>query len=120
MEPLGRIDNQVKIKVPLHFLFGRGIYLSTIPGIPRGIRWRCVRNGGENLVAIRRWPQFKFPKSCQGVQAAVALLIDSELWGFATPANVEADTIRAAAAKIQPYYAVPTKLLTMEAFPHTQ
>lgn len=60
-----------------------------------------------------------FPKTCQGVQAAVALLIDSELWGFTTPANVKADIIQTAAAKVQPYYAVPTKILTMDAFPHT-
>ncbi|KAF8158152.1 nonribosomal peptide synthetase 12 [Crassisporium funariophilum] len=54
-----------------------------------------------------------------GVQAAVALLIDGELWGFTTPANVLSQEIQASAAKIQPYYAVPTKMLHLEAFPHT-
>ncbi|KDR82824.1 hypothetical protein GALMADRAFT_134375 [Galerina marginata CBS 339.88] len=58
-------------------------------------------------------------ETCPGVLAAVALLIDGELWGFSTPSDVQAEHIQAAAAKIQPYYAVPTKVLGMDAFPHT-
>ncbi|KAF4617144.1 hypothetical protein D9613_005935 [Agrocybe pediades] len=58
-------------------------------------------------------------ETCSGVQAAVALLIDGELWGFVTPSGIPSEKIQAAAAKIQPYYAVPTKILGMDAFPHT-
>ncbi|KAF8967152.1 nonribosomal peptide synthetase 12 [Flammula alnicola] len=58
-------------------------------------------------------------ETCPGVQAAVALLIDGELWGFTTPSDVQIEKIQAAAAKIQPYYAVPTKFIPMDAFPHT-
>lgn len=58
-------------------------------------------------------------KTCNGVQAAVALLIDGDLWGFITPSGIPSEMVQAAAAKIQPYYAVPTKILGMDAFPHT-
>ncbi|KAF8903152.1 nonribosomal peptide synthetase 12 [Gymnopilus junonius] len=58
-------------------------------------------------------------ESCAGVQAAVALLIDGELWGFTTPSTIRTEDIQAATGKIQPYYAVPTKILSMDAFPHT-
>ncbi|PPQ69605.1 hypothetical protein CVT24_001361 [Panaeolus cyanescens] len=53
------------------------------------------------------------------VQAAVALLIDGELWGFYTPSNVSSEDVKAAAAKVQPYYAVPTRYLQLDDFPHT-
>ncbi|KAF9475655.1 nonribosomal peptide synthetase 12 [Pholiota conissans] len=85
LEPLGRIDNQVKIK-----------------------GFRVELDGVASAM-----------ETCQGVQAAVALLVDGELWGFTTPADVGFDKIQAAAAKIQPYYAVPSKFLAMDAFPHT-
>ncbi|CAA7261580.1 unnamed protein product [Cyclocybe aegerita] len=58
-------------------------------------------------------------ETCPGVKTAVALLIDGELWGFTTPSGVPTQDIQSAAAKIQPYYAVPTKLLHMDEFPHT-
>uniref|UniRef100_A0A0W0F3F9 Putative nonribosomal peptide synthetase 12 n=1 Tax=Moniliophthora roreri TaxID=221103 RepID=A0A0W0F3F9_MONRR len=58
-------------------------------------------------------------ETCPGIQAAVALLIDGVLWGFATPASVDQIAVTTAAAKIQPYYAVPTRILTMDEFPKT-
>ncbi|PPR06777.1 hypothetical protein CVT24_011277 [Panaeolus cyanescens] len=53
------------------------------------------------------------------VQAGVALLIDNELWGFYSPASVPKEEVKAAATKVQPYYAVPTHYLPLDKFPHT-
>jgi len=58
-------------------------------------------------------------KTCAGVQVAVALLVDSELWGFVTPAAVKEEDVIEATKKVQPYYAVPTKFMTMAELPHT-
>ncbi|KAG2017477.1 nonribosomal peptide synthetase 12 [Coprinopsis cinerea AmutBmut pab1-1] len=58
-------------------------------------------------------------ETCPGVQAATALLIDGELWGFATPASLKPEDIKEAALKVQPYYAVPTRYLTLDEFPET-
>ncbi|KAF8508109.1 putative nonribosomal peptide synthetase [Hysterangium stoloniferum] len=54
------------------------------------------------------------------VREAVAVLIGTELWGFVTPANVDLDCVRAATAKIQPYYAVPSQYLSLDEFPMTR
>lgn len=54
-----------------------------------------------------------------GIHAAAALLIDGELWGFVTPAIATTEAIQATASKIQPYYAVPTKILHLDDFPKT-
>ncbi|KAF7416084.1 hypothetical protein PC9H_002344 [Pleurotus ostreatus] len=58
-------------------------------------------------------------ETCSGVKAAVALLIDDVLWGFFTPSTVEPKDVQAAVAKIQPYYAVPSRFIHMEEFPNT-
>ncbi|KAJ6584991.1 nonribosomal peptide synthetase 12 [Mycena capillaripes] len=58
-------------------------------------------------------------ETARGIRAAAALLIDGELWGFVTPNTVSVDEVRIATAKIQPYYAVPTHILTLESFPRT-
>ncbi|KAI0051393.1 nonribosomal peptide synthetase 12 [Auriscalpium vulgare] len=58
-------------------------------------------------------------ETCPGVEVAVAFLIDSELVGFVTPASVDISTVRVAASKIQPYYAVPTRIIALPEFPHT-
>ncbi|KAH6906423.1 nonribosomal peptide synthetase 12 [Coprinopsis sp. MPI-PUGE-AT-0042] len=58
-------------------------------------------------------------ETCAGVQAATALLIDGDLWGFVTPAYINPENVKAAASKVQPYYAVPSKYLTMNEFPET-
>lgn len=53
------------------------------------------------------------------VRSAVTLLIDSELWGFVTPASVDVDSLRAAVAQIQPSYAVPKHYYALDDFPLT-
>lgn len=58
-------------------------------------------------------------QKAEGVENAVALLIDGELWGFVSPATADVSKARAAAASILPYYAVPTKYLTVETLPMT-
>ncbi|CAK5270169.1 unnamed protein product [Mycena citricolor] len=52
------------------------------------------------------------------VLAAAAILIEGELWGFVTPAVEEAE-VKKATARIQPYYAVPTRIMALESFPKT-
>ncbi|KAI5117922.1 hypothetical protein M0805_002001 [Coniferiporia weirii] len=53
------------------------------------------------------------------VKAATALLINDTLWGFLTPEKVNIEEVKEAAAKIQPYYAVPTCFLSLSEFPLT-
>ncbi|KAI0702917.1 putative nonribosomal peptide synthetase [Cytidiella melzeri] len=55
----------------------------------------------------------------QIVDAAAALLVDGELWGFVTPATVDIDAVIEATKKVQPYYAVPTQWCALDALPHT-
>ncbi|KAJ7885179.1 putative nonribosomal peptide synthetase [Mycena olivaceomarginata] len=55
------------------------------------------------------------------VKSAVALLVDTELWGFVTPSTVDLAQVRdAAAARIQAYHAVPTQYLAIDSFPMTK
>ncbi|KAK1230650.1 hypothetical protein PQX77_006233 [Marasmius sp. AFHP31] len=56
----------------------------------------------------------------EAVHNAVALLIDSELWGFVTPSTVDVGEVKRSAAEIQPYYAVPTHYLALDDFPMTR
>ncbi|EKM49537.1 uncharacterized protein PHACADRAFT_153957 [Phanerochaete carnosa HHB-10118-sp] len=58
-------------------------------------------------------------QTCPLVKDAVALLIDGELWGFVTPANVGFDAVSEATKEVQPYYAVPTKWCALDELPHT-
>ncbi|PPQ86781.1 hypothetical protein CVT25_012386 [Psilocybe cyanescens] len=53
------------------------------------------------------------------VKSTVTLLIDSELWGFVTPATVDLDHLRVAVARTQPSYAVPKHYYALEDFPLT-
>lgn len=48
-----------------------------------------------------------------------ALLIENVLWGFVAPDTVKSETVLADAAKIQPYYAVPARLMVMQELPKT-
>ncbi|KAF9445393.1 nonribosomal peptide synthetase 12 [Macrolepiota fuliginosa MF-IS2] len=54
-----------------------------------------------------------------GIHAATALLIDGELWGFVTPVVAKTEEIQAVVSKVQPYYAVPTRILHLDVFPKT-
>ncbi|KAK7469248.1 hypothetical protein VKT23_003735 [Stygiomarasmius scandens] len=58
-------------------------------------------------------------ETCTQVRAAVALLIDETLWGFVTPGSVPTADVTAAASKVQPYYAVPSRVLSLDKFPET-
>jgi len=58
-------------------------------------------------------------ESCTAVKVACALLIGKELWGFYTPSTVPPTDVKAATAKEQPYYAVPSKYIALPEFPHT-
>ncbi|GAV99929.1 nonribosomal peptide synthetase 12 [Lentinula edodes] len=58
-------------------------------------------------------------ESSPGVKVAAALLIEDILWGFVAPNEVDSETVLSDAAKIQPYYAVPTRLTVMKEFPKT-
>ncbi|EIW59229.1 nonribosomal peptide synthetase 12 [Trametes versicolor FP-101664 SS1] len=58
-------------------------------------------------------------QTCASVKNATALLIESELWGFVTPVTVKPESVKASAALVQPYYAVPTQYITMDDFPYT-
>ncbi|KAG5650400.1 hypothetical protein H0H81_012379 [Sphagnurus paluster] len=58
-------------------------------------------------------------ETTSGVKVATAILIDSELWGFFAPANIPVDEVKAATAKVQPHYAVPTRFIAVDKFPET-
>jgi acyl-coenzyme A synthetase/AMP-(fatty) acid ligase len=58
-------------------------------------------------------------ETCPGVVAATACLIEGDLWGFVTPSYINTEDVKKATLKIQPYHAVPTKFLTLDAFPET-
>ncbi|KAI8969609.1 nonribosomal peptide synthetase 12 [Trametes punicea] len=58
-------------------------------------------------------------QTCPTVKNATALLIESELWGFVTPVNVNVEDVKAATALVQPYYAVPTQYITLDDFAYT-
>lgn len=59
-------------------------------------------------------------QTCSSVQVAVAVLIDTELWGFVTPESVVVADVIAATQKVQPYYAVPTRFKILSELPHTR
>ncbi|EJC98159.1 nonribosomal peptide synthetase 12 [Fomitiporia mediterranea MF3/22] len=58
-------------------------------------------------------------ETCADVKAATVLLVGGELWGFITPDKVDIEAVRAATAKIQPYYAVPSQFYCLSDFPLT-
>lgn len=54
------------------------------------------------------------------VRNAVALLVDTELWGFLTPSTLDLAAVRTATAKVQPYYATPSQYIALDVFPMTR
>ena len=60
------------------------------------------------------------PQRCTEIKAAVALLVNSELWGFVTPKSVDVDSVISAAKQVQPYYAVPTQFVALDDLPYTR
>lgn len=63
---------------------------------------------------------YALSQRCPEVKAAVGLLVNSELWGFVTPQDVNMDAVVASASQVQPYYAVPTQFLTLDDLPYTR
>ncbi|KIK59646.1 hypothetical protein GYMLUDRAFT_74094 [Collybiopsis luxurians FD-317 M1] len=59
-------------------------------------------------------------QTCKEVSRTAVLLIDSELWGFVTPSTVDTASVRDTVAKVQPYYAVPSRFLALHDFPFTR
>ncbi|KAJ3837524.1 nonribosomal peptide synthetase 12 [Lentinula raphanica] len=58
-------------------------------------------------------------ESSPGIKVAAALLVENILWGFISPDTLNPENVLSDAAKIQPYYAVPTRLTMMKEFPKT-
>jgi acyl-coenzyme A synthetase/AMP-(fatty) acid ligase len=58
--------------------------------------------------------------SCPGVDLAVALMVGKEMWGFVTPETAQQEVVRDHTATLYPYYAVPTKYLSLSTFPLTR
>ena len=50
---------------------------------------------------------------------ANAILIDQELWGFFSPANVSVEDIKAAMTHCLPSFAIPVEFLGLDKFPKT-
>ncbi|EFY86103.1 NRPS-like enzyme, putative [Metarhizium acridum CQMa 102] len=57
--------------------------------------------------------------SAPGVTRATALLIEGEIHGFTTPSGQDEQSILAHTKKLQPYYAIPSKLHQLQIFPTT-
>lgn len=55
-------------------------------------------------------------RTCSSVVQSEAMEIDGELWGFVTPARSNPTAIATAAARVLPYYAVPTRYLALPQF----
>ncbi|KDN42885.1 hypothetical protein RSAG8_06411, partial [Rhizoctonia solani AG-8 WAC10335] len=58
-------------------------------------------------------------ESADGVTTACALLIGKELVGFVYPETADIDKVKEACAKIQPYYARPSRYIKLETVPKT-
>ncbi|RDA93987.1 hypothetical protein CP533_5008 [Ophiocordyceps camponoti-saundersi (nom. inval.)] len=54
-----------------------------------------------------------------GVSRAAALLIDGEIHGFVVPSGQDTSAILQHARRLQPYYAVPSRIHQLETFPTT-
>ncbi|KAF7299018.1 Nonribosomal peptide synthetase 12 [Mycena indigotica] len=59
-------------------------------------------------------------ESSHGVKAACAIVVDGALHGFVTPETINVEEVKAATAKIQPYYAVPSHIHAINEFPRTK
>ncbi|KAG6002027.1 hypothetical protein E4U21_003569 [Claviceps maximensis] len=57
--------------------------------------------------------------STPGVTRATALLIEGEIHGFTVPLEPDVETVFAHTKKLQPYYAIPSKIHQLSAFPTT-
>ena len=103
LDHLGRIDDQVKVK-------GFRVELDGVAAALE-VHLTFVRCHARSLTSTQTHAK---------VRSATALLIDDTLWGFVTAEDIEIEDIKKAAAKVQPYYAVPTQILIMQEFPLTR
>lgn len=103
LDHLGRADDQVKVKG----------FRVELDGVAAAMRVSPLAI--SFLAYLIHWIQTHEP-----VESAVALLVDTELWGFVTPSTVDLAQVRDAAARIQAYHAVPTQYLAIDAFPMTK
>ncbi|RGP71640.1 non-ribosomal peptide synthetase [Fusarium longipes] len=102
IEFLGRVDDQVKVKVRRNFK----VYLRPNLTLSEGFR---VELDGVTASLM----------SAPGVSQAAALLIDGEIHGFTTPRSCDVTTTIKHIQQYQPYYAVPTHLHLLDEFPST-
>ncbi|GAB1519411.1 hypothetical protein RhiTH_002477 [Rhizoctonia solani] len=58
-------------------------------------------------------------ESADGVTTACALLIGKELVGFVYPETADIEKVKEACAKVQPYYARPSRYIKLETVPKT-
>ncbi|CAE6419315.1 unnamed protein product [Rhizoctonia solani] len=58
-------------------------------------------------------------ESADGVTTACALLIGKELIGFVYPETADIENVKEACAKVQPYYARPSRYIKLETVPKT-
>ncbi|KAJ1311758.1 hypothetical protein OPQ81_010228 [Rhizoctonia solani] len=58
-------------------------------------------------------------ESADGVTTACALLIGKELVGFVYPETADIEKVKEACAKVQPYYARPSRYIKLESVPKT-
>ncbi|CAE6523784.1 unnamed protein product [Rhizoctonia solani] len=58
-------------------------------------------------------------ESADGVTTACALLIGKELVGFVYPESADIEKVKEACAKVQPYYARPSRYIKLETVPKT-
>jgi acyl-CoA synthetase (AMP-forming)/AMP-acid ligase II len=103
LDHLGRADDQVKVKG----------FRVDLDGVAAAMRVSPLAI--SFLAYLIHWIQTHEP-----VKSAVALLVDTELWGFVTPSTVDLAQVRDAAARIQAYHAVPTQYLAIDSFPMTK
>lgn len=93
------------------------------PGQDKGFPCRAGRSlrsyAGGSRGPNRTTIPLTSSQTSPAVKDAVAILIDSELWGFVTPADADIEAVTEATKKVQPYYAVPTKWLAIDELPHT-
>lgn len=100
---LGRCDDQVKVKVRCP---------GCPPGVGRGLTcpqgFRVELDGVSASLA-----------SAPGVSRATALMVGGHLHGFVVPAGQDADAILEHVGRVQPYYAVPSRVHQLDEFPTT-
>jgi hypothetical protein len=58
-------------------------------------------------------------QAADGVTTACALLINKELVGFVYPETADIEKVKEACAKVQPYYARPSRYIKLETVPKT-